>query len=240
MNQQTSKNLGILTRGEGRASIFDLLNLTYTKGGSEALRIRCNELEASRAKTEELRKAIQYFMRHSMVWEEAMGRVNIRVVEEYVRGNVYPLAGSTGWLLRWKAFWCRHWDYYQFFTLMDGFRKLFRLLVEYRLAYEMAEVTDAEMTAVEETPLEARILYKYVILLADKGGINVLQEKGRVYKLGFVAFLKVDAAIREKHKKELEGLLEGLYEVDALLSMARATKKYNLVFPYSNHCYPYN
>jgi hypothetical protein len=99
---------------------------------------------------------------------------------------------------------------------------------------------DAKTKTVAETPLVVRDLYKYVVLVADNGGITVLLERGSVYKLGYLTFLKADAAIREKHIKELECLLEAFYEFDALFSMARAAAKYGIVFPYSNHCHSYN
>jgi DNA mismatch repair ATPase MutS len=222
LDAHTLRDLDLLHPVESQKSIFEWARFTRTRGGEQRLRARFQNppdgLDAIRATQD----AVRFLMEHAERFDTLLDGSNWLSIERYLRSS-HGLAHGRGALLRsLDGAW---------HTLRNG-----DALAQVRigLATLQRQTHAARALADEVRPLSPPALVREWLesVEAALAGPALSRLEGKdVHRRSAGAALGIDGALRERECRDALELARLAYEIDALCSMARATREHRLVFP---------
>ncbi len=223
LDYQTLRELEIMY-GEGSSlTLFDLLNRTVTPGGSELLRKKYRNPLCDREEIMRRQMSIRYIMDRPEDWDLKPFKDLMDQVEWYYYSKAEPVSSrhKIAIYLEGLIDMIRSRNFRK--TIFNGTRitiSFISLLSNFlnRIPLDdlpplLQEITDG-MTGILKSEPFSKIIYKG----AEEG-------------IGSAQLIYYDKYFRDKHKPEVINLVSNLYELDVLVSMAKASKEYGLVFP---------
>ncbi|NKB32719.1 MAG: hypothetical protein GKR91_06440 [Pseudomonadales bacterium] len=221
LDEDTQKDLEIFQSQSGGTSLFKFYNRTVTHGGAQVLRHRMQNPFAESDKIRHTQESLKFIQQHREEYRKIPFYISSRV-ERYERDPLMfitlknPVSFVLG-SLRLKIF-----DGYHYRRIHRGVqytcllvKTLREFLAEESIASPKGEL--GELIAEIEEIITDTDLNK--VPKREIGG-------GR-----FLRVLRLDQIFRINNKEHVLRILQLLYEIDALLSMADATEKFAYVIP---------
>ncbi len=223
LDYQTLKELEIMYGDGSGLTVFDLLNRTVTPGGSELLRKKFRNPLCNKEEIVSRQASITYIMDRFESWDIKAFKDLMDPVERYYYSKAEPVSSNhkVAIYLEGLIDVIRSKNFRQ--TLFNGAR--ITIVFVSLLSNFLSRISSNNLPSLlqEITGTMARILgsepFSRIILKGLDKEVNSLQ------------LIYYDKLFREKHKAEVIYLVSHLYELDVLISMAKASREYGLVFP---------
>ncbi|MCW8126715.1 MutS-related protein [Microbulbifer halophilus] len=221
LDVHTLKDLEIFESETGDASLFDFCNFTRTRGGAAALRRRMERPWSNAGRIRATQASIRFI--------DAQPELFTAVPSAYVSGGaeaytqeILPALDHRSWLdFAFGAFqmWFNHDSHY--FSIVRGVQATCRLVQALRafVAQNLAS------SAGELVPLLQQIR-----ALLSRPKLAEVPDYD-VGAWGTWRMLRLDQVLRIHEKETITRLLGLLYKLDALTSMADATREYGFIMP---------
>ncbi len=222
MDAQTFRDLEIFESEDGQASLFSLLDRARTRGGAAALRRRFEEplgdVEAIRA----VQASIRFILEHRPTFKRMPGQYVLSAFDNYFHWRLAPPVSGNVVGATVDAVQLLLENYPQYTQIARGVRQTIRML-----AALAAIATDP---ALADAPGDLGVFLLGVRQILESPALRRIplagEERWRVVRL-----LAVDRVLRGSEKEALHQLRQLLFEIDALVSMARATSEYGFTLP---------
>jgi ABC-type multidrug transport system ATPase subunit len=222
VDAQTLRDLEVFEAPGGVPSLFDLLDHTRTRGGRTRLRQRFARPLASPASIRETQAAVAFARAHPGLFAELPAEERLRELDAYLRSPHAPPRARGGIALAAESLWCRLADRRLFDATVAGVEAALSFLRSVRVLAAGLRERGAP------GPL-GHAAGRLAALLATEELAVLGTEEGRVARPWEV--LAADVALRERMQGTISKLLDELYEVDAIASMAAAGRALGLTMP---------
>ncbi len=217
----TQKDLEIFESEVASKTLFFLCNSTLTAGGAQILRQRMQHPFADPKSITQTQQAIAYIPKHKDTFDKLGLWVTGRV-ERYQRDPLMFVIPQDKVGFTTGAFLLRVFDGYHYIRILRGvqFTCLFvQKMREYIRRIEL-DPPEGELAFISEE-------IKNIITRPEFLEVPEDEFKGA----SFLKILRLDQTFRIYSKEKIEELLRLTYELDALISMAHATKKLGFTIP---------
>jgi DNA mismatch repair ATPase MutS len=221
LDQQTLDDLEVFEASGDGASLFDLINLTRTSGGAKALRNRMANPWCDAGRITSTQQSISFVLDHPLTFDSLPSSYVTSRTEHYLNESL-PLVTEQGKLefsLGALALWINGGSHY--LSILRGVQVASRLVQ----SVDRFVVQFDDLSPVGELLLVIEELRS--LLMSPGMALARVRDPGR----GPFRVLRFDQAFRLFGKSSLERMLQLLYEVDALVAMAEATRKHGFVLP---------
>ena len=223
IDAQTLKDLEVFEAPGGATSLFQLLDRTRTLGGRSRLRKRFQKPFADAASILDTQFSVEFAARNPGLFAEMPDEERLRELDAYLHAHHAPVhARSDAWLAA-RALWARMRDPRMFEAVENGVEAATSLLRAVRavavglrergapgplgrIAARLDELTGSEEMEVLELDRGTRALRIWEVFARDR-------------------------ALRERLRAPVEAVVEQLHELDALVSMATATRALGFALP---------
>jgi DNA mismatch repair ATPase MutS len=220
---QTLQDLGLLYPAGKRASVFAWVNTTRTQGGEQRLRERFRRPLSGVEEIRETQRAVRFLGEHHWLLEPLLVGSAWVAVEQYAR-TFYTAVDHPNPLFRWlDSWWLR-------LMSRDVFDPVRAGLAASRTMVRLAGEALDGLRALGPPPLLAAWMDEVASLLAAPS-VAALAGGREVHARFAPQVMAADHRLRAEEFAPLLALAKRVYEVDALCSLARATREHGLVFP---------
>lgn len=223
-DQQTLKDLEIFRASDNGLSVFETLDRTTTKGGKNRLEERFKQPLNTVLQINEIQETLKYLAEHLNVWKFPVSDQKMQAIDRYISSNIDAIEtrSKTGSLVDTLMF---------YFSDKDAFNYLKESLAE------VSEVIEAfgslfKRNAKSELPSLLQTWQREMYSFASDPQFVSISEsckKGRKISFGEVCYF--DSILRRRMKPTLIKVVAVMYDLDALLSMAKITKELDFCFP---------
>ena len=223
LDYQTLTELEII-HGEGPGlTVFEQLNKTITPGGRDLLKKLFRNPLCEKEKIEGRQKAIKYILNRLESWDVTAFKELMDQVEKYYYSKAEPVTSNLRaaqtvegliYVIKYKEF--RK-------TLYDGTRVAILFISLLSNFISRLSSDDLPQLLKEKTESINRIL-------TSEPFVKIIH-RNKKETWGFSQLIYFDKQFREIHKTEMINLVSLLYDIDVLISMARATKEFGFSFP---------
>lgn len=220
VDHQTLRDLEVLPDTRSSATLVDRLDRTVTRGGRNALVRRLTSPLTSPEEVHEVQGALRFLAAEQKGTLRLPGMREVGAVVRYVESDLVTLRNLRGPRSWWEAVTVRlrypgHYEaaiegsglIRSFVALMDGIRKVLEDGPPILSGFA------AQIEALISTP-------------ALKDGVSSVRGGWSWHRV-----LRSDRLFREEARASIRDLVEVVHQLDALVSMARATAELGLVFP---------
>lgn len=222
-DQQTLRELGIIGTAQPRDSIYERFKATRTVGGEQRLKQRFRSPLSHIDEIRRTQAAITYLQEHGARFERVLDGSRWHAVESYC-GSAPHWPHHSGALAARVDAWRIRW---QHGPILEQLR-LGIASLQY-LGREAAQLVEA----LEGYPAPAvlrEVLENLASVLAHPA-LERLVSSRDVYRWSTSALLAVDWHLRDDRFSAVRHFARQVYEIDALRSMALATRRHRLVLP---------
>ncbi|HEV2131968.1 MAG TPA: ATP-binding cassette domain-containing protein, partial [Longimicrobiaceae bacterium] len=222
IDAQTLRDLEIFETADAGRSVFDLLNHTRTSGGRSKLVQRFRNPLAGAEEIAEVQAALRFILAQPQLFA-AIDEQQIREVGKYLGSNFAPITSSNPVTAAAESRWyqLRHPD--EFTAIRAG--------VERTLEFLRGLQSLRANVAAAQPPAPLAAITGRIGELMARGEVERLHLNRTVHDRSPGDILLQDRLLREELRVPVREAIEQVYELDALLSMATATRKHGLVFP---------
>lgn len=222
LDDQTLKDLEIFTSGSEGPTIFNLCDFTRNEQGGRALQARMSRPWSTPERIRAVQESISFIRENCEAFNNLPSFVTTELVENYFHRSL-PLITSTNLVeFIYGILENRLGDYGRYTWIMRGVEATSSLVRKLR------SIVDNPALANPRGELAAYIS-EMRELLDHPALAQVTEEKS--WNMGPWKILKTDQLFRMHEKVTMERLMQLIYEIDALLSMAIATQKYGFIMP---------
>ena len=222
LDAQTFKDLQIVESDTAGSSLFDRCNFTRHAGGAKALRARLKRPWSNPVRIRAVQDSIAFVLAHRELFDRSPSSAAIEVVENYLYGIPLLVMSSNGVEFAIDALVLRFGDASRYRSVERGVKSTISMVRALRRVAFAPELASA--------PGElASLLEEMRELLSRRAFSGIPDQEAR--SMGVWTVLRTDQVFRINDHHAVERLLRLTYEVDALLSMADATRKHGFVMP---------
>jgi DNA mismatch repair protein MutS len=222
MDAQTFKDLEIFAAEQEGASLFDLCNATRTDGGAKALRTRMKKPWSNPARIRAVQESLSFILQQRHLFDRLPSDVMTVSVENYLHGAL-PLVMSDNAFEFWiGALEVRFGDFRPYHRIVRGVQAtsmLVQILRRLTAAPQLGSV-----------PGELGERLAEIRTLLSRPALDMIPEQETWGQKAWT-ILRIDQMLRLREKETVDRLLHLAYEVDALVSMADATRQHAFVMP---------
>ncbi len=215
---QTLRDLEIF-ESSGAPSLYDLLNRTRTVGGDKVLRARFRRPLATPEAIRDVHGALADVAEHRDIFRTLPSEAMIAGVRDYLQSNLAMLGAGNPLLALSEALELWITERRAVRQLLGGVRRTVLVL---RWLSHFAFRPELQQARGEMAPRLAEIRS-----LLEAGHLRDIP----FGRFGWLRTLRLDRRFRGDERAALERLLELLYEIDALVSIADATRDFGFVMP---------
>lgn len=221
LDSHTLKDLEIFeAEGSGR-SLFDLYNSTRTQGGAQVLRHRMENPFAEPDNIVQAQQSVTYINKRREVFN-SIGFWTTGRVERYQRDPLMFVLQKHSVSFTIGATILKLFDGHHYFRILRGVQ--FTCLLINSLRKYLLEV-DSDLPKGELGLLTEKI--REILLRPKFLEVSSVELRGGK----FLKVLRLDQSFRVYEREQVQELMQLSYEIDALFSMADATRKYGYVMP---------
>lgn len=221
LDAHTLKDLEIFEAEGSGSSLFDLFNSTKTQGGAQVLRHRMENPLAEFNRILEVQQSISYIIKRREIFRSiafwATGRV-----ERYQRDPLMFVLQKNRVSFTIGATILKLFDGHHYFRIFRGAQFTCLLINSLRKYLVEVEADDpkGELGVLTESIRQILLRPKFL-------EVPTVELQGRK----FLKVLRLDQSFRVYEREQVQELMQLSYEIDALVSMADATSKYDYVMP---------
>jgi len=222
LDEHTFKDLEIFESETGDASLFDFCNLSRTSGGAATLRRRMERPWSVAARIRSTQEAIAFITAQRQVFAELPSVYVTGGTEAYMQEILPALdyRNQLDFALGVFQIWFNHDSHY--FSIVRGVQATCRLVQALRVFIDQAELA--------RSAGELRPLVREMRKLLARPKLSQVPDYD-VGGWGTWRMLRLDQVLRVQEKATITRLLALIFEMDALVAMADATRKYGFVLP---------
>lgn len=224
IDYQTLNDLEIFRVAEDGASLFDTLDKTTTAGGKYLLRQKYQNPLSSKEQICATQQTVAFLSERLHQWQFPFSDSSLKSIDNYITSNINPVKPTTPLSLFLQGINC-------YFLDREAFRYLKESIVEIA-GFTNHFVDFFESKNPVEFPKHLQNLFQNIKSISTAKPIaqltGIIQKRQR---LSFTSIFSFDYQLRVSHKNQLQQAVRIAYELDTLLSMAKATKEFGFNFP---------
>src|SRR5512146_2586207 len=222
MDAQTLRDLEIFDGLEGRPGWFRLFDRARSRGGANVLRARFLAPMSDATRIREVQTSLRFILDHLDLFDRMPGQYALAAYDHYFHGRLPPPVHGNAIGATVDAVQLLLESYPDYTQIARGVRQTVHTIRTLRQI-----VNDP---AVDQAPGELGSYLSEIRSLLDRPALKALphaaEERWHVVRL-----LRVDRILRDGEMQALDRVRDLVFEIDALASMARATREYGFVFP---------
>lgn len=221
LDPHTLKDLEVFNSESLGKSLFDLYNQTVTQGGSATLRQRMAFPYADAQKIRQAQYSVAFIQKH----RELFSRIPFYIVGRVVKYQKDPLMFVTHknqFDFTIGALSLKISDPHHYHRIVRG--------VQYTSLLVRALRDFLQQDEIEESKGELAFLCEELGQVLEQPGLRKVPER-EIGDASLWKILRLDQVFRIDEKSSVERLIQIIYEIDALISMADATEKQGYVMP---------
>lgn len=220
---QTLKELELLNYDSHLGSIFELLDETSTPGGQYKLKQNFRKPFDNLIDIVNIQEAVKYIISEAVIWEMPVDGKLMDLLDVYYFSKSKPSIGKNI-IARFVESISYRFIYKDFrTTFLDGTRyvvQFLKLIDKFFRQYSKKEL-----------PLFLKDIFMQIGDILEIKPMSDALKVSSVKNLSKMQLLMFDRAFRDSNKDEVLKLMDLVYELDVLISKAKACKKFQLVFP---------
>ena len=221
LDAHTFKDLEIFESESGEQSLYDYCNLARTRGGARVLRQRMEHPWSNPGRINATQESLSFILAQRQAFSMLPSAYATSRAEHYTR-EVLPIVTHENpieFSLDAFALWANNDSHY--FNIVRGVQRTCGMIRKLRSFISQAELA----SPVGEI---APLLEEMQGLLAHSKLAKVPDQElsGWAFRI-----LRIDQVFRLHEKSAINRLLQLIYEIDALVAMADATRNYGFVLP---------
>jgi len=223
IDSQTFSELDIFgSHGVGK-NLFDMINHCTTNGGEDKLKRLFKRPKNNIREIEAIQEAVKYFTENLKNWNLPVSKEQMNAVEVYFFSKPGPLSSDNIFLKFLEGAWLKfsHKSYNEVFR--KGTKNAIKTLICLK---DFIEIKNSD-----DLPYYLKEIFNSISEFLSNDKINRLVKDQEDVSLGFLKALNIDKIFRDKLKVDFSLFIDLIYELDLLMAMATATKKYKLIFP---------
>jgi DNA mismatch repair protein MutS len=217
-SEQTIQDCNLLRNVKGINSVFDIFNHTRTSGGAVALEEMLTDKKQAVDDIIEFQEAVKYTVGNVGQLDPLLYNTDIVYLVEYFRLNLEVGSGEVAFNIFLR------------FSLSKNPTFLFIRSNIIRFNIFLKSIKSLSQLETVSMPLLLKNCIEIVMLCLDEPVIRELLLKD-LHHAGTSYFLKVDAYLRNQYQDKFNQLLDALYNLEALCSIAKTTLAAKLIFP---------
>ena len=221
LDAQTFKDLEIFRSETGGTSLIDFCNFTRNEQGARVLQRRMQNPWSDSAAISNTQESITFINSQRWSFNRLPSFASTEIVENYFHG-VLPLTGDNVIEFSIGALEMRFGDPRSYGRIFRGVNASCEFIRALQHIVFQPELSDPAGELVQ-------ILAEMRRLLSHDGFTRLPNKE--TWDMNFWTIMRIDQIFRVYEKSALHRLLELVYELDALVSMADATRKHGLVMP---------
>ena len=222
LDAQTFRDLQIFESQTAGSSLFDHCNFTRHAGGAKALRARLKRPWSNPVRIRAVQESLAFLLAHRQLFDRLPSSATMEVVENYLYGIPLVVVSSNVLESFIDALVLRFGDVTRYRSVERGVKSTGSMVRSVRRVAFAPELASA--------PGElASLLDEMRELLSRRVFSGISDQETR--SMGVWTVLRTDQVFRIHDHQAVDRLLHLTYEVDALLSMADATRKHGFVMP---------
>jgi DNA mismatch repair ATPase MutS len=221
LDEHTVRDLEIFTHQGSGSSLYEACNFTRTRGGGELLKQRMRTPWCDASSIRSTQQSLRFILSQRPAFNKLPSWIT-QGVEKYQR-DVLLLVTQTNaleFLIASLSLRINHERHYR--NILRGVQIAATVIRETRLF--------ANQSALDSATGELALLLGELRILLNRPGMQAIPET-EIESTWSWKILKYDQIFRFHEKRTLLRILQIIYEIDALLSMADASKAMNLSFP---------
>ncbi|MFT5099517.1 MAG: DNA mismatch repair protein MutS [Planctomycetaceae bacterium] len=221
LDEHTLKDLEIFSTDAEGQTLFEFCNLTQTKGGAQILKRRMQRPWSDADCIRRTQHSVSFILSARSVFDN-LPSAFLAGRAEYYAQEVMPIIAEENQLefcLGVLDLWANHSSHYG--SIVRGVQFTSALIRALRKFSNQPELASPEG--------ELAPLVNEMRVLLERSGIKKVPD----HDVGSWAFriLRLDQVFRVREKSTMARLLQIVYEMDALVSMADVTKQHSFVLP---------
>lgn len=221
LDAHTLKDLEIFQAEGDRTSLYDFCNQTRTEGGAKILQQRMQFPWSNPERIRTTQDSISYIIKHREAFTKLPAYIT-QSVENYQRGILLMVTENNKieFTIGASLLWVNHDRHYR--HIVHGVQIACSVIRSLRIFAEQTELNSAEGELVP--------LLEEMKVLLTRPNIAKIPKK-EIEGGWYWRVLRLDQIFRLTEKKTVLRLLQLIYEIDALTSLADTTEKHGFVFP---------
>lgn len=224
IDKQTLKDLEIFKSSDGGMSLFEILDKTVTSGGRYRLREKFENPLNEIKQIKEVQETVSFLAGQLEKGTFPFSETMMKSLENYVSSNIDPIKPGSKTQTQLQSL-----GYY--FTDRSIHSYLKESILEVAVCLNRL-ISTFQVTGIENLPALLRSIFNELKLLLDEPVFYIISEKALKNKrLSFTEVYYYDGLLRGKNKNRLKEAIQIAYELDALISMAKAKVEFGLNFP---------
>ena len=220
---QTLKELELLNFDTGGKNIFEMLDQTDTPGGQYRFKQNFRKPSYDINEIIETQKAVKYIIQDIRNWELPVDGKLMDLLDVYYFSKSKPLIG--------KNFFSRWIENISYRFIYKDFKSTFIKGTRYVVQFLKLINEFNQKIAKQNLPVLLSDIFTQISEILQIKPFSEAILSGQILKISVYKLLKLDQAFRDDFKDDLLQLIDLVYQLDVLISKARATIKYNLTFP---------
>jgi DNA mismatch repair protein MutS len=221
IDAQTFRDLEIFEGEGGAPSLFDLINRTRTDGGAVVLRGRLRRPFSSVQRIRDVQDSLRYINEHRAAFDLLPAEGIVAGIEAYLHSGLPVLTTGSRIELFTAAVEIRFGDVREYAKIVFGVQRTAPII------RSLVHLTTG--AGLDDPPGELGPLIREMRELADQPWSSALPDEDS--QLPFWRVLEHDRVLRFDQRDSLDRLLHLVFELDALVSLADATRQRNFVMP---------
>lgn len=222
LDSQTLKDLEIFQSDAEGTTLFDLCDFTRNQQGARALEVRMRKPWSSPGHIRAVQDSITFILDNRPAFDHLPSFVTTELVENYFTRSLPLLTSSNLPEFCYGVLEIRFGDYGRYTWILRGVEATASLIRKLRSVVNAPELADPQG--------ELAAYIDEIRALLERPAIAAIPEQ-EAWSMGFWKILRTDQVFRLYEKQAMERLMRLIYEVDALVSMADATRKHGFVMP---------
>lgn len=222
VDAQTLKDLEVFEGQDGGLGLVRLIDRTKTRGGEAALRRRMLQPKSTTADIAAVQSSIRFVQAHMDLFNRIPVQFIVGGFETYYFGPFgAPIEGSGFWAY-WEMINLRIDDPGHYDRIMSGVANTMHIISAMReILLQTRDLTvDGEL---------GELLRQVDAILHDDAMKRI--PDGKVERWSFWRKLNVDRIVRRDAREPVGRLVKLVFEIDAIVAMARATSEHGFVLP---------
>lgn len=224
VDKQTYKDLDIFRGNIDGVSIFEMINKTVTKGGENCLRNKFLNPLSCIDQIVDIQESVSFLTEHLDQWKFPFTENEMISLQNYVSCNIDPLTSNSNSSFLFSGIKFYLIDRHAYIYLKDSIIEISQYLIRFLEALQKLNN--------QSYPKLLHQIFIEIQGFTKQSVINEFFKKVQQSKIiSFIEVFKIDKTLRVLNHEKLKNIITLINEVDALLSMAKATRIYRLTFP---------
>jgi DNA mismatch repair ATPase MutS len=223
VDEETARDLEIFKATGAGPSVFALLSLTKTDGGSSALRARMKKPWSSAQRIREGQDSIRYILAHRAAFDCVPPQVTALGVSEYLNGGLPVETSRNPFVVFYEAVSIRLGEFRHYTLIARG------VVHTVKMVRGLRRILDASCFP-PPVPGELGALLGEMRELLSRSAFEDLPTADS-WDLPLYTIFALDRGFRGEERDTLHRLLRLAYQLDALVAMADATQAHAMVIP---------